>query len=118
MGRGSVCRVHPTSKGQPRLPDSSVLILLEDDLDAMKLVATWAIVGKHCTDTDEFQDDVELVDRWASISGVDQDDIPRRAAMLFGAEILGPAGHVDANALSYVRVRVAKSLPKARTPAT
>lgn len=94
------------------MPDSSVLILLEDDLDAMKLVATWSIVGRDCEDPASVNDDIELVDRWAAVSGVDQDDIPRRASMLFGSGILGPSGAVDDNALSYVRVRVAKSLPK------
>lgn len=102
----------------------SALVLLDDNPDAVKLVATWPVVGSthpgcigetiggepRITSINE-----EAVVYWALVSGVDEEDVRRLMPLLFHNDILGTRGRVDENAKRYVNAKVAAKLPKART---
>jgi len=94
--------------------EAEVLVLLEADLDAQRLVVTWPKAGADWGSPELEGIPANLpVDDWAQISGVDQEDVVRLAPMLIENDIIGPMGTVDSTARSYIRARIAAKLPKA-----
>lgn len=83
------------------------VVLLEGDLDAQRLVVTWAQVANQYE-----QDPDAARERWASISGVYVEDVQRLEPMLFGNDIIASGGMVDDNAMMFIRGRIVTSMPK------
>lgn len=98
----------------------AALVLLDDNPDAVKLVATWPVVGVVMDGTGEtttiediaanLAEHQAVMDRWSQISGVDEEDIARLIPMLFANDILRPGGLVDDQALAYIKAPVAARL--------
>lgn len=86
--------------------EPEALILIEDELDAQRLIVTWPVVGPLSEST------AEVRDVWAETSGVDIEDIEKWEPILFRNGILGPEGFVDDEALRYLRARVHAKMPK------
>lgn len=87
----------------------TALILLEDDLDAMRLLATWPIAGRSI-EAGELADlalDDAVIEQWSMISNVDVTDVTRLLPMLVQNEMIMPLGEVDEDAETYIRARVA-----------
>jgi hypothetical protein len=83
------------------------LVLIEDDIDAQRLIVTWPQVAEL------YESDAEAGrERWAVISNVYVDDVERLEHILFSTNILGPAGFQDDTALKFIRGRIAGKLPK------
>jgi len=95
---------HESSRCYPeRVFNIEALVLLEGDLEAQRLVATWANV--------QTDDDLsKTYDRWSEMSGVDIDDVQRLAPVLFQNGILGPEGFAEERALQFIRARVASRI--------
>ena len=94
-----------------------VLAILDDNRDAVKLVATWPIVGPHAkveVEQREVRIDPDDLEHWADVSGVDSDDIQRLLPQLFHTEICGPEGRIDPHASTYLTNVIKARLPKAR----
>ena len=97
----------PCSGGGILVPvEPEALILIEDELDAQKLIVTWGVVGPLADDASEVRE------VWSETSGVDVEDIERLEPILFRNGILGPGGWVDVEALRYLRARVHAKMPK------
>lgn len=96
----------------------AALVLLDDNPDAVKLVATWPVAGEGVTlkdasdDADEFGIARTALDHWSRVSGVDEDDLTRILPMLVFNQIIGNGGHIDDHAKSYINAKVAAKLPK------
>ena len=96
-----------------------VLLLLDGNEDACKLVATWPTVGPRfaedpqaMTEEDRVAYDQRVNEEWERISGVHIDDIERLVPVLFENEMLGPGGFVDEKAEGFVRAQIAFTLRK------
>jgi hypothetical protein len=99
----------PDWREDPEAPKMAVeaLVLIADDPEAQRLVVTWPRVG---LETPELPGRAwPVVARWAEASGVDEDDVARIAAMLWGAAIIGPYGHVAPEARGLIVRRMSKA---------
>ena len=89
------------------------LVLIVDDRDAQKLIATWPIVGPRqpagATDGEDM-DDRPLILEWERVSGVDRERIARLEPVLFENAILGPDGYVSSDAMRLLRVIAGREL--------
>ena len=94
-----------------------VLAILDDNRDAVKLVATWPVAGRRADvviDEREVKIPENDIEYWAAVSGVDPDDIMRLLPQLFSTEICGPQGHVDPHASTYLTNVIKARLPRAQ----
>lgn len=93
------------------------LVLLEDNVDATKLVVSWPrVLSSHdyaVISESDLTD--EHVERWAALSDVDPERVSYLAAMLFGNEIIGPGSVVAEQARAFVNSRVAARLVRRNT---
>jgi len=88
----------------------SALVLLDDNDDAVRMCATWQKVRGNDEVISEDDLSAEMIDRWAELSGLDDDTIRGTAPMLFGNEILGPGATINSNAQSYLNSKIASRL--------
>jgi len=95
--------------------DPSLLVLIEGENDAYRLIATWPRVGKGVGD-DGSRGDFwsreweQTVEAWSRASGVDPDVIAHWAPILFDNRLLGPGGTVDEDVHNVVRAAGAQRL--------
>ena len=100
---------------------SELLVLIEDAVDAMKLITTWPKVwfdyGEEMeAEAPRFLNATDpLAYHWARIGGVDQDDVEHWAPVLFENGLLLEGGVVSDTALGYVKSRGLSILQAAMT---
>jgi hypothetical protein len=87
------------------------LVLLEGDLDAQRLVATWHLVGEGI---DSVEGALQTADRWAPLAGVAEPEIDRAVPMLWASGILLPDGEADQAALGWITARTRQLAEDAR----
>jgi|SRR5918992_2367329 hypothetical protein len=92
------------------------LVLIEGDLLAQRLIATWPQLAAAYRDNGaalELQDiglKPGLIDRWSAMALVDEEDVARLAPALAAAEIILPDGEIAEPALAYIRRRLAEKI--------
>lgn len=86
--------------------EPEALILIEGEVEAMRLVASWPNLSRYDVS------DEELRLAWSEISGVDVEDIERWEPILIRNGILGPEGFVHEQAVAFIRSKVAAKMPK------
>lgn len=77
------------------------IVLIEDDVDAQRLIVTW----ERAASTYE-NDEAAGIDRWARVANVAPDDVERLAPMLFDNGFIGTGGVVDPQATDWIRARL------------
>jgi hypothetical protein len=99
------------SDDDTEIRDPQLLVLIEQSLDAQRLIVTWRkahfdygellmeTAPKHLSSEDSF------TEQWSRISGVDRDDIAKLAPVLFENGILFEDGGVHETADGFVRKR-------------
>lgn len=96
------------------MDDATVLVLLNDDPLAQRLVVTWPNLPTATQQliADGHDEEVGTAqDQWAAISGVDIDDLRRKLPLLFENHLIGRDGSVD----DMVKTYIASILTKAMT---
>ena len=86
--------------------EPEALILIDGEVEAMRLVASWPNLGRYDVGDDE------LRIAWSEISGVDVEDIERWEPILVRNGILGPEGFVHEQAVAFIRAKVAAKMPR------
>lgn len=90
---------------------ADALVLLEDDLEAQRLLVTWGLVGQG---VDSIEEALARAEQWAEVSGVAAGEVPRVVKILWPNGILEPDGQVPAEAIAYVRGRLTKQIRSGR----
>lgn len=102
---------------------AEALILLRENLEACRLVATWEVAtdlyyapkeerpNAHPEDPDITD---EILHKWALVTGCHFDTAKRHGAMLWANDICYADGSTDATALGFVRNLIARDLPPPR----
>lgn len=112
--------------------DPALLVLIEGERDALRLVATWPAAGRGLAAegllreiegiqrarlagaTVEYSAEAPL-GRWARISGVDPLAIEHWAPILFGNDLIAGEGVVDEDVRTLVRAAGVRAMKGGRT---